>query len=87
MKTISQSVHNQNISEHERGFRTVSGLGILTMIVAGAVASPAALFALSLVGVYLVMTAIVGIDPFYALAQSIGQRPVRHNIKSGQAYA
>ena len=55
-----------NVSRNERVFRAVACVGIVAAITSGAIAAPAALFAASLIAVYLMMTSILGMDPHYA---------------------
>ena len=75
MKTIYQ-----NVTNNERGFRTVFGIGILTAISAGLIASTTAIFVISMIAIYQVMTAIIGIDPVYALWNSYSKSSAtRHN--------
>ena len=71
MKTISASNPYQNVSNNERGFRSVFGMGLLATVAAGTIASPIAIFGTSMVGAYLVITAIIGSDPVYAFAQAV----------------
>ena len=71
MKTISASNTYQNVSNNERGFRSVFGMGMLTTVAAGTIASPIAIFGVSMVGVYLVITAIIGSDPVYAVTEAL----------------
>jgi len=77
-----------NVTNHERAFRGVLGMALLTKIIIGAIASPAAMFALAIIAVYLVMTAIMGLDPFYALVQRFSHRRNQGRHKAaGKAYA
>jgi hypothetical protein len=62
-----------NITNNERAFRGVLGMVLLTKIIIGAIASPAAMFALATIAVYLVMTAIMGLDPFYAVWNALSK--------------
>jgi hypothetical protein len=55
-----------NVSNHERAFRAVLGLGLVTKVLVASAMSPAAMFGLAAISVYLGMTAIMGVDPFYA---------------------
>ena len=76
-----------NMTNNERGFRAVLGMVLVTKVIIGAIASPAAMFALAAMSVYLVMTAIMGIDPFYSLVQWFTQRQTRYQNQIGQVYA
>jgi Inner membrane protein YgaP-like, transmembrane domain len=71
VKTIYTSNPYQNVTNNERGFRSVFGMGLLTTVAAGIIASPIAIFGTSMIGVYLVMTAIIGSDPVYAVAKAV----------------
>jgi len=62
-----------NVTNNERAFRAVLGMALLTKIIIGMIASPAAMFTLAAISVYLVMTAIMGIDPFYAASKSLSK--------------
>jgi len=62
-----------NITNNERAFRSVFGMGLLTTVAIGTFASPAVIFGASMTGVYLVMTTIIGSDPVYAVARAISK--------------
>ena len=64
------STQYQNISDNERVFRSVFGLVILTAVSAGLVTAPVVIFTISMIAVYQVMTAIIGIDPVYTLSNA-----------------
>ena len=69
-----------NMADNERAFRTVLGMTLVTKIIIGAIASPAAMFTLAAMSIYLVITAIIGSDPFYAVAKSLIKRnATQHN--------
>jgi hypothetical protein len=70
MKTIQLSSGYQNVYKYERVFRGVFGIGILTAVITGIVASPMSIFSI-VIAVYLVMTATLGTDPIYAAAHAI----------------
>ena len=76
-----------NMTNNERAFRTVLGMVLVTKVIIGAIASPAVMFALAAMSVYLVMTAIMGIDPVYSLVQWFTKRQSHTEHKAGQAYA
>jgi hypothetical protein len=67
-ETAYQTV--RNVSRNERGFRATLGMGILAAVIAGTIATPAAMFTATMLSVYLVMSAIMGIDPLYAATKS-----------------
>ena len=64
----------QNISNNERVFRVITGLVVLTAISVGLFASPVAIFTVSMIAVYQVLTAIIGIDPVYTVANRLSAR-------------
>jgi len=71
MNRTQVSTQYQNISNNERVFRTVFGLAILTTVSTGIVTAPAAIFTISMIAVYQVLTAIIGIDPVYSLSNAV----------------
>jgi len=71
--TASQN-QRRNLSDYERGFRVTLALSMLTAVVGGAVVAPAVIAALSTISVYLVMTAILSLDPVYALVRFAGKQ-------------
>jgi Inner membrane protein YgaP-like, transmembrane domain len=71
MNRTQVSTHYQNISNNERVFRTVFGLAILTTVSTGIVTVPTAIFTISMIAVYQVLTAIIGIDPVYSLSNAL----------------
>jgi len=73
MNTTFVSTHNQNVTNAERLLRTIFGTALLTAISAGAVAFPVVIFTLSMLAVYLVMTAIIGSDPVYVAMKSFSK--------------
>ena len=78
-ETGHESSYN-NMTNNERAFRTVLGMVLISKVIIGAIASPAAMFTLAAMSIYLVMTAIMGIDPFYAAAKSLYKRnDIQHN--------
>ena len=80
MKTTYQNNPYQNVSDKERAFRSVIGMGLLTTVAAGTFAAPAIIFGASMISVYLVMTAIIGSDPAYAVANSVSPSMDRKNL-------
>lgn len=72
----------ENVSNNERGFRVVMALGMLSGIIAGTVSAPVTMFALAVMSIYLVTTAIIGSDPVYAVAQSLPIEKITHNGRS-----
>jgi hypothetical protein len=74
MNTTHESIQGLNMTSNERGFRVVLSLGIVFAILLGHVTAAGAIFGLSMVTIYLVMTAISGIDLAYDLAQVIWHR-------------
>ena len=61
----------ENVSSNERGFRAIAGLAMVSVVVAGTVASPVAIFALSMIATYMATTAIIGSDPVYAALNAV----------------
>ena len=57
-----------NITAAERGLRTLAGAALMFAVVAGAAPSPAMIFILCTLGLYMMHTALSGTDPVYALA-------------------
>jgi len=77
----------QNVSNNERGFRVVIALGMLSGVIAGTVSAPVTMFALAMVSIYLVTTAIIGSDPVYAIARRLTRHQHDSHGRSGQIYA
>ena len=75
------STQYQNISNNERVFRAIFGLAILTTVSTGIVASPVAIFTISMIAVYQVLTAIIGIDPVYSLSNAFSGLRARKHVK------
>jgi hypothetical protein len=84
-KTAYETV--TNVSRNERAFRAVLGMGILVAVIAGALSAPAAMFTAAMVAVYLVMSAIMGIDPVYSLARGLTNRIPGAHHRTGSAHA
>jgi hypothetical protein len=53
------------VSTTDRAVRAALGMSLLTKIVIGMIMSPAAMFSVTVVAVFLFSTAIMGIDPLY----------------------
>lgn len=69
-----------NVTNNERAFRSVFGMGLLTTVTAGTIASPVVIFGTSMIAVYLVMTSIIGSDPVYAAANAVSKTgPTAHD--------
>ena len=85
MNRTQVSTQYQNVSNNERVFRTVFGLAILTAVSTGIVTSPAAIFTISMIAVYQVFTAIIGIDPVYTLSNAISGFLAHKHIKLATA--
>jgi len=69
-----------NVTNNERTFRGVFGMGLLTTVAAGTIAAPAVIFGTSMIAVYLVMTAIIGSDPVYATAKAVATSTDRNDL-------
>lgn len=64
MNTISHEVMpDESINNHERGFRTVVGCVAIAVLLSGFVSTEAEIFAVSLLTIYAMITAILGMDP------------------------
>ena len=74
---------SNTLSTFDKSVRTIVGFGGLLAILAGVATTPIQYFLLSSLGIYLIHTVIIGIDPFYvaarrlrsALAQNQGNLP------------
>ena len=56
------------IGKVEKIMRTVIGFSGLLAVIVGVVTNPLQYFVLSALGIYLIHTVIMGLDPFYAVA-------------------
>ena len=63
------SVATNNVTNNERAFRGVLGIGMLTAAITGVVTSPMTIFGI-LIAAYLIMTASLGSDPIYAATRA-----------------
>jgi len=70
----------QNVSNNDRAFRGVLGMGLLTTVAAGTFASPVVIFGTSMAAVYLVMTTIIGSDPVYSAARAASISTDRNDL-------
>lgn len=88
MTTTYQTSSNHNVTDNERAFRALSGMGIMIAVVAGIIPTPLTMFTVSMIAVYLVMTAILGVDPVYRLTETLAGRSSRvHRGTTKQAHA
>ena len=55
----------------DKSVRTIVGFGSLLAILAGVATAPLQYFVLSCLGIYLIHTVIIGLDPFYAAARTL----------------
>lgn len=55
----------------DRTVRTIVGFGGILAILTGVATAPIQYFILSSLGIYLVHTAIIGVDPFYVAARRL----------------
>ena len=62
---------SNNLSTTDRVVRTIVGFGGLIAILAGVATTPIQYFILSSLGIYLIHTVIIGIDPFYVAARKL----------------
>ena len=76
-----------NVTRNERALRAVLGMGILATVIAGTISAPTAMFTAAMIAVYLVMSAIMGIDPLYSLARGLANRDPDGHHRTGSAHA
>ena len=67
MNTVTYDFSAENVAVNERVLRTIFGMGLLTLIIIGIFITPSMIFGLSILSIYLVITAILGIDLVYSL--------------------
>jgi len=87
MKTHTAYEPGTNITRNERRFRTALGMGVLAAVIAGTISAPTAMFTAAMASVYLVMSAIMGIDPVYSLAGGLSNRNSDTRRRIGSAHA
>ena len=85
--TTGHETSVENVTGNERAFRTLAGMGMLTLVVTRIIVPPADIFTVSTMASYLVITSILGIDPTYYLAQRLRQLLIRPRYKPGRASA
>jgi hypothetical protein len=72
MNTLKVNVANNSeigaIGRVEKIVRTVIGFSGLLAVIVGVAITPLQYFALSVLGIYLIHSVIIGLDPFYAVA-------------------
>lgn len=81
MSSIQNVSLYQNVTNHERVFRAVIGMIVLAAVSAGLFTSPAVIFSVSMIMVYQVFTAILGIDPMYTIANALSRS---RNVTGGE---
>ena len=67
MNTSTYEFSAENVAVNERALRTIFGMGLLILIIIGGFITPSMIFGLSILSIYLVITAIMGIDLVYSL--------------------
>jgi len=73
-KEIQASNFAGQIEDKERGFRVVIGSAAIIAVLAGALPEVQQVVAASFLCIYTVMTAIVGLDPVYAITETFSRR-------------
>ena len=87
MTTQTETRQTQNVSNNERSFRVLLAMGIMTAILAGVIPAPLAMFAGTLIAVYLVVTSIISVDPVYRLIETLGHSTTHTHSGTKQAHA
>jgi len=89
MKTSSKIKSSiENVSQVERVYRGTASLILVSAVLVGVTTVPAVMFAVTVASIYLGMTAVLGLDPFYALAERLThQKSSEIHHRSGQSYA
>ncbi len=64
----------ENVGTAERVVRGVVGMGLLEAVLLVPALSPAMIALFSMVALYAVFTAIIGVDPFYAISRVVQRR-------------
>ena len=62
------------IQSRETGFRALLGGAAMVAVLAGALPETSQIFAATLFSMYMVVTAITGVDPIYALSEKLADR-------------
>lgn len=87
MNTTYESTQAQNVTDNERAFRAILGMGLICSILIGGITTPTVIFGLTVVSFYFVITAILGIDPIYGLLQQLMQVLTVSRYETEQACA
>ena len=77
----------ENVSQGERVYRLASSLILLSAVLVGIVTVPMAMFAVTVVSIFLGITAIMSLDPLYSLVERLTPRVSPAHHRSGQTYA
>jgi hypothetical protein len=70
---IANQVFMGQVSNQERAMRMVLGLSTIVAILSGAITSEGHMFVAAVLCIYLGITAIMGLDPFYFVAEKLMQ--------------
>ena len=72
--TIQNHKYAGTVQIMERGFRLVLGSAAIIAVLTGALQGESQVIAASFLCIYMVMTAIIGLDPVYALVERLNGR-------------
>ncbi len=87
MNTTTYEFSAENVAVNERVLRTIFGIGLLIFIIISTFITPSMIFALSTLSIYLVITAILGIDLAYSLVAWLTQALTPSRNEEGLAFA
>jgi len=71
MNTAIEKVYSGQVSNQERTMRMVLSLGTIVAVLSGAIISEGHMFVAAVLSIYLGITAIMGLDPFYLVAEKL----------------
>jgi len=69
--TTESAIFTGHVSNQERAMRTALGLTAIVGVLAGGITGEGHMFVAAVLCIYLGMTAIMGLDPFYFLAEKL----------------
>ena len=70
-QTTAGKTCSYSLGATDKAIRTVVGFGALLVILTGVATTSIQIFVLSCLGIYLIHTVIIGIDPFYVAAREL----------------
>jgi membrane protein implicated in regulation of membrane protease activity len=76
--------HAGYIQDKDRGFRIVIGSSAIIAVLTGALPEASQIVAASFICIYTVMTAIIGLDPVYALTEKVTNNNTGSNRMAGR---